>query len=171
MRLTLLALAALVLLPALASAQQLRPRFGVGFDAVLTPPSQDVVPEGFGIGLRARAAIPVNADLSFAGGVGVVGFVLSGQDDARYLLNPQVSAILTLPRAKWAGYLLGGFGGMIPLSNDGINPDEGGFTIHAGIGWALPLNETSLYVEVDPSLVIGGSSTTIVFPVRAGVIF
>lgn len=171
MRLLLPALIALVLFPALASAQNLRPRFGAGFDAVVTPPGQDVVPEGFGIGLRARAAIPVNADLSFAAGLGVIGFVLSGQDEARYLLNPQISGILTLPRARWAGYFLGGFGGMIPLSNDVISPDEGGFTIHAGIGWALPLNETSLYVEIDPSLVIGENSTTVALPVRVGVIF
>ena len=171
MRLPILALTTLVLFPALAAAQDLQPRFGAGFDAVLAPPGQDVVPEGFGIGLRARAAIPVNADLSFAAGVGIVGFVLSGQDDARYLLNPQISGILTLPRARWAGYFIGGFGGMIPLSNDPPNLVEGGFTVHGGIGWALPLSETSLYVEIDPSLVIGESSTTVVLPLRAGVIF
>lgn len=171
MRLPLLALAALVLFPAPASAQAVRPRFGAGFDLVATPPGQEVVPEGLGIGVRARAAIPVNADLSFGADVGVIGFVLSGQDEARYILNPQISGILTLPRARWAGYLLGGFGGMIPLSNDPINPIDGGFTIHAGIGWALPLNETSLYIEVDPSLIIGENSTTVALPLRAGVIF
>ncbi len=171
MRLLISALATLVLLPTLASAQGPRPRFGAGFDLVATPPGQDVVPEGLGIGIRTRAAIPVNADLSFAAGVGVIGFVLSGQDEARYLLNPQVSGILTLPRARWAGYLLGGFGGMIVLSNDPISPLDGGFTIHAGIGWALPLNETSLYIEIDPSLIIGENSTTVALPLRAGVIF
>ena len=171
MRLPFCALAALVLLATPVFAQNLQPRFGAGFDAVVTPPGQDVVPEGFGIGLRGRVAVPVNADLSFAAGMGIIGFVLSGQDDARYVLNPQVSGILTLPRARWAGYFLGGFGGMILLSNDDIMPDEGGFTIHGGIGWALPLNETSLYVEIDPSLVIGENSTTVVLPVRGGVIF
>jgi len=171
MRLPILALAALVFVPTLASAQSLQPRFGAGFDAVLAPPGQDVVPEGFGIGLRTRVAIPVNVDLSVAAGVGIIGFVLSGQDEARYLLNPQVSGILTLPRARWAGYFLGGFGGMIPLSNDPIIPLDGGFTIHAGIGWVRPLSETSLYVEINPSLVIGENATTVVLPARVGVIF
>ncbi|HYE96237.1 MAG TPA: hypothetical protein VD962_08510 [Rubricoccaceae bacterium] len=164
--LPLFALAFALVVP--ARAQRVDPRFGVGLDFTLAPPGQDIVPEGLGVGFRARVAVPVNADLSFAGDVGAIGFVLRGQDDAAYALNPQLSAILTLPRARWARYLLGGFGGIVPLSDEDVN---GAPTIHAGIGWALPLRDTSLYFEVDPSLVIGETETTVLLPFRTGVIF
>ena len=153
------------------SSAQRSVRLGVGFDAVAGLPSQDVVPEGFGIGIRGRAAVPVNADLSFAGGAGIIGFVLGGEDDATYVFNPQISAILTIPRARWATYILGGFGGFIPLSEDAFGNPEGGWAIHGGMGWALPLRETSMYIEVDPSLVVGSEETTLVIPARIGVIF
>ncbi len=167
----LLALALLSCLCAAPVSAQggLNPRFGVGFDALLSVASGDVLDDGFGLGVRGRASFPVNADFSFAVGAGFAGFLLGGRDDATYLFNPQVSGVLTLPRSpRWARYLIGGFGGYFPL---GDSSKDGGPAIHLGLGWAQPLNETSLYVEVDPSIVIGETRTAVVVAARVGVIF
>ncbi len=164
---TLLLLVAVVALslPVAAQRYSVDPRFGFGFDAVVVPPGQDMLPEGLGLGIRGRVAVPVNRDLSVAGGVGVAGFVFQGQDDASYVFTPQLSVILTLPRRDSARYLLGGFGGVIPSEG------SGGPSLHLGVGWAFPLHDTSLYVEVDPALVVGSRETTVVIPLRVGVIF
>lgn len=166
-------LLALLAFPLDATAQRgVNPRFGIGFEAMGVPPGQDIVPEGLGLGLRARVAFPLNRDLSIAIGSGFDGFVLKGQDDASYVANPQLSFILTLPRhGRSARYLLGGAGGFIPLGGSSFDDPDGGPALHLGIGWAFPLNETSLYVELDPSLVIGTNETTVVVPARVGVIF
>ena len=149
--------------------QGIQPRFGAGFDALLSVASGDVLDSGLGLGVRGRASFPVNADLSVAVGAGFAGFVFGGRDDATYLFNPQVSGIVTLPRSPdWARYLIGGFGGFFPLGN---SEAEGGPSLHLGLGWARPLNESSLYVEFDPALIIGESRTALVAAVRVGVIF
>src|SRR5690554_4031027 len=97
---TLLLLVAVVALslPVAAQRYSVDPRFGFGFDAVVVPPGQDMLPEGLGLGIRGRVAVPVNRDLSVADGVGVAGFVFQKQDDASYVFTPQLSVILTLPR-------------------------------------------------------------------------
>ncbi|WP_412067724.1 hypothetical protein [Rubrivirga sp. IMCC43871] len=166
----LLVLAAAVLLgsvPALAQRfGDAPPRIGVGFDVATAITNQSLIPDGPSIGLRARAALPVNADLSLAASLGVGAHLFEGAGEARYVANPQASIIVTLPGRGAARYLMGGFGGMVPLSGGG-----GGLTLHAGYGWAIPLTETSLFVEVNPSLVIGERETTPVLAVRTGVIF
>lgn len=124
---------------------------------------------GLGLGVRGRASFPVNADFSVAIGAGFAGFLLGGRDDASYLFNPQISGIVTIPRTEnWARYVIGGLGGYFPL---GGTTAEGGPALHFGLGWARPLNETSLYVEIDPALVIGESRTALVAAARVGVIF
>ncbi|MEL7169398.1 MAG: hypothetical protein AAGN64_08620, partial [Bacteroidota bacterium] len=146
-------------------------RFGAGFDALLTPPSQDIVTEGLGVGGRFRMAFPLNADLSFAAGAGVFGYVFKGRDDAAYLFNPQLSVIVTTTRgsANRYRYLMGGIGYFAALTAG--TDAEGGPALHFGLGWATPLNDTSLYFEVDPALIIGEENTTFAVPVRVGVIF
>lgn len=166
MRLLVLLLALLTVVPCVDAQRPIQPRFGFGFDAIGIPPGQDMLPEGLGIGLRGRVSVPVNRDLSVAASLGVAGFVFRGRDDATYVYTPQVSAILTLPRRRSARYLMGGFGGAIPSSGG-----DGGPYIHLGAGWAFPLNDTSLYFEIDPALVVGASETTVVIPARIGVIF
>ena len=166
---TLVLLACLFAAPASAQRGGLNPRFGAGFDALLSLASGNVLDDGFGLGVRGRASFPVNADFSVAVGAGFAGFLLGGRDDANYLFNPQVSGIVTLPRSpQWARYLIGGFGGYFPL---GDSQAEGGPALHLGLGWVRPLNESSLYVEIDPALVIGETRTALIVPARVGVIF
>jgi hypothetical protein len=144
---------------------ELNPRFGLGFEALFVPPGQGEVQSGLGLGIRGRASLPVNADLSFAADFGFAGFLFSGRDDASYAVNPQASAILTIPRLGRTRYLMAGMGGYFPSTGGG------GPTIHGGVGWVTPLTETSLFVEVNPALVIGRTRTSVVIPVRVGVIF
>lgn len=147
------------------SAQTVAPRFGVGFDLMGAIPGQDLVPDGVALGLRGRVALPVNADLSIAGSLGLAANLFEGRADTDYILNPQASLIVTLPGRSSARYVLGGFGGFLPFNGGG------GPSLHAGIGWAVPLNETSIYFEFDPSLVVGSEETGVVISARTGVIF
>ena len=161
-------LLALLLVPA-ASAQRygpIEPRIGVGFDVATAVLGQDIIPDGPSLGLRGRVALPVNADVSVAGSLGIGAHLFEGADDARYVLNPQASVIVTLPSRGSARYVLGGFGGFLPLSGGG-----GGPSLHVGYGWAIPLTETSLFAEINPSLVVGEREAAPVIAVRTGVIF
>lgn len=156
---------AFLLVGDVALAQQAqRPNFGVGFNAVLSST------EGLGVGIRGRAAWPVNADLSLAVGTGFTGFVLEGRDEATYLFDPQVSVIVTMnqngPRTP---YFLGGVGAAIPV-NDKTNADSGP-TLHFGIGWVQGLRDTILFYEVDPTMLVGETEISFVIPFRIGVIF
>lgn len=165
-----LAAALLVLAAALpgreALAQASPPRYGVGFDVTAALPGQDLIPSGPAVGIRGRVALPVNADLSVAADIGLLANLFQGRQDARYVLNPQTSVIVTIPSRNAVRYVLGGFGGFLPLEGGG-----GGPTLHAGVGTAIPLRDTSLYFEFDPSLLIGQSETTAVIAGRVGVIF
>ncbi|MEM1054034.1 MAG: hypothetical protein AAGI52_00800 [Bacteroidota bacterium] len=160
MRLFLACLAVLLTAPA-AFSQAAPVRLGVGLDVVAIPLRAGDVDPGLGLGLRGRAALPINADLSAAGSLGITAN-LAGS--AVLTAAPQVSMIVTLPNRS--SYVLGGFGGFVPLSGGG-----GGPTVHAGFGVAVPLSETSIYFEVDPAIVVGSSETTFVIPGRVGVIF
>ena len=148
------------------------PRFGVAFNGLL------IVPGGLGVGVRGRAAVPVNADLSVALDLGVnaMGVLLGGRDGADYVLDPQVSLVVNLPGMSVGGqrftYLLAGIGGYFPTGTNADGTDlKGGPTIHAGLGWVVPLNETSVFYEVNPALIIADSRTSFAIPVRIGLIF
>ncbi len=149
-----------------AEAQQMRPRFGLGFNTTLT------TAEGvLGLGLRGRASAPVNADLSFAVDLGVTGFILGGRDDATYVFDPQVSAIVTLDsRQQRTPYIIGGIGAYVPFGNDS-NDEDGGPTLHGGFGWVQALQNTTLFYEIDPALISGKSAIALVLPFRIGIIF
>lgn len=149
-----------------ASAQRRAsaPRFGLGANLMLS------TADGLGLGFRGRASAPVNADLSLAADLGFTAFVLEGRRNGSYVFDPQASAIITLPSSgSQLAYILAGVGAYIPTGNE----DEGksGPTLHAGIGWVRQLNETSLYYEIDPALVVGETAVYIAIPVRLGVIF
>lgn len=168
--LTLCLLTLGVLAPHARAQSDLQPRYGAGFEAGIFLGNERVVRDGFGLGIRARASFPVNADLSVSADAGVIGFVLSGRDGALYLFNPQVGGILTFPALGPSRYLIAGLGWQIPFS-DAQALAQGGPTIHGGMGWVVPLRESSLYIEFNPALVIGESKTSLSIPVRIGVIF
>lgn len=173
MRLSLLLSAVLLLAlaipapPAQAQSADFQPRFGAGFDGTLVLGSRDVVRNGMALGARGRISFPVNADLSLAADAGFSGYLLGGRADASYAFMPQLSAILTFPALGQARYVIGGVGWHAPLGGADV---QGGPTLHGGLGWILPLRETSLYVEVNPSFVIGETGSGLTIPLRIGVI-
>jgi hypothetical protein len=150
-------------MPPRADAQLSRARFGMGLNTLL---SSD---DGLGIGFRGRVSSPVNSDLSFAADLGITGFVLEGRDEAVYVIDPQVSAIVTLQGVQQAPYVLAGVGGYFVASDHGSAKE--GPSIHVGVGWVRALRETLLFYEIDPALVIGDNSVAVAIPFRIGVIF
>jgi hypothetical protein len=160
---TLLLTGSLIQPAADASAQPSSTRFGVGFNGLLS------TTDGLGLGIRSRISAPVNADLSFAVDLGLTGFILQGRDDASYVFDPQVSAIVTLPgRPDRTPYILGGVGAYVSFQ-DGDN--EGGPTLHGGFGYVQALSETTIFYEINPALIIGQESVALALPFRIGVIF
>lgn len=160
-------LAALVLMAAFASsdaAGQPAPRFGVGLNSMLS------TADGFGLGFRGRASAPVNRDLSIGIDVGFTGFVLNGRRNADYVFDPQLSAIISLPqRDDQAAYILFGLGGYVPVGRN-TEDQQNGPTIHLGLGWVHALQETSLFYEINPALIIGERSIDLAIPLRIGII-
>ena len=149
-----------------AAAQELRPRFGLGFNTTLTT-AKGVL----GLGLRGRVSAPVNPDLSFGVDLGLTGFILAGRDDASYVFDPQISAIVTLDsRQQRTPYIIGGLGAYVPFG-EGRNDGESGPTLHGGFGWVQALQSTTLFYEVDPALIIGETAVDLVLPFRVGIIF
>lgn len=160
-------LPAFVLMAAVAPedvAAQPTPRFGVGFNSMLS------TADGFGLGFRGRASAPVNRDLSIGIDVGFTGFVLNGRRNADYVFDPQLSAIINLPqRNDQAAYILFGLGGYVPVGRN-TDDQQNGPTIHLGLGWVHALQETSLFYEVNPALIIGERSVGLAIPLRIGII-
>ena len=139
-----------------------RPRFGVGFNSFVS--TQD----GFGPGIRFRVSSPINQDLSIGVGSGFTGFVLGGREDASYAFDPQISLIVTRTDTPTQGtYFLGGFGAYLPIDTGSASAP----TIHAGAGRVWLLQETSLFAEFNPALVIGEESAHGLFSFRFGIIF
>ncbi len=149
--------------PEPAHAQLANARLGIGLNTML---SSD---DGLGIGFRGRMAAPINSDLSFAFDAGLTGFVFDGRRNATWIIDPQVSLIVTLEGQQRAPYLLTGVGGYIPVGED--NGTEGGPAIHAGVGWVKLLRESTLFYEIIPALVVGENSVSVSIPFRIGIIF
>lgn len=160
-----------------STAQRTRPqqesiltdaRFGIGLNTVLS------VNNGFGIGFRGRVSSPVNADFSLAIGMGFTGFVLQGRDQAVFVFDPQLSGIITLPERRnfqspALVYLLAGVGAFVPLTES--SSEDGGPSIHFGIGRVQSLTESSFFYEINPAVVIGSQKVEFILPFRVGIIF
>ncbi len=153
-------------------AQATRPRFGFGFNALVS------TADGPGIGLRGRIAAPINRDLSLGLDIGATGFVLEGRRDATWVFDPQASAIITMPgRGGRALYYLTGVGAYLPINPDSDNdpynddPSSAGPTVHGGVGWVQRLTETTIFYEFNPAVVIAEEHLHVIFPFRAGLIF
>ena len=162
-RIALIVLVLSLTLPRLhAVAQTNSPKVGIGFEAVLQ--SED----GLGLGFRARLSKPLTWDLSLAVDLGISGFILEGQDDASYVIDPQLSLIVTFPNLERTTYLLGGFGVYAPFGPS--DHSDGGPTIHLGVGRATPLRESTLYYEIDPAIIIQSEEIALSIPFRIGII-
>lgn len=150
-------------LPGSVQAQNDQSRFGLGFHLLGSTASEYAGP-----GLHFRASTALNKDVSLALGSGLTGFIFQGRDDAAFALDPQLSAIVSFSTANAQNlYVLGGAGAYVPFGN--INT-ESGPTFNLGIGRAWLLQESSLYFEFNPGLLVGEKKTHFVLPLRLGVI-
>lgn len=149
--------------------QDLSPRVGFGPELLVNANDEELSEKNAALGFRLRASKPLNTDVSAAVDLGLLGFFVQGQQSADYSLNPQISLIVTLPGRSWAPYVMGGVGGLFPVSG----PADGGvaMTVHGGYGWARLLSDVSVYMEIDPALVLRQEATRLLIPLRAGLIF
>ena len=146
-----------------AEAQERDSRFGLGLQTLWSTASGDIGP-----GFHFRASTPLNPDVSLAVGSGFTGFIFRGRDDSAFALDPQVSTIVSFStKANQTTYALGGIGAYVPF---GDTNTESGPTFNLGLGRAWLLQESSLFVEFNPGFLIGEESTTLVLPVRVGII-
>jgi hypothetical protein len=144
-----------------AAAQVEEARIGVGLNTMVS------TADGLGIGIRGRASVPVNADVSAAADLGLTGFVLNGRRNADYILDPQFSAIVMLPISPTeANYVLFGLGAYLSVGGD----SGGGPTVHLGLGRVRALQESSFYYEINPALMIGQDHVHLMIPLRIGII-
>lgn len=149
----------------LLGAAQAQPsaRFGLGAQVLASTADNNVGP-----GFRFRVSTPVNEDVSLAVGSGLTGYIFRGRDDAAFALDPQVSAIVSFStNGAETTYVLGGGGAYVPF---GATSANSGPTFHLGAGRAWLLQESSLYVEFNPGFLVGEERTTLVLPLRIGVI-
>lgn len=153
-----------VMAAGLSQAQPLQPRYGLGFNTMLSSV------DGVGIGLGGRLSVPVNTDLSIGADLGFTGFIFTGRRDATWVFMPQLSAIITLlPEGRGATYILAGIGAYAPVSNQ--DESEAGPTLNLGIGRVRVLRETTIFYEINPALIVGLDAVNLALPIRAGIIF
>jgi hypothetical protein len=150
--------------PALpAQAQDDQSRFGLGLQLLGSTAGDNVGP-----GLHFRASTPLNSDVSLAVGSGLTGFIFRGRDDSAFALDPQVSAIVSFSTANaQSTYVLGGAGAYVPF---GDTDTDSGPTFNVGLGRAWLLQDSSLFFEFTPGVLVGAETTTLVVPLRVGVI-
>jgi hypothetical protein len=143
-------------------AQNSRFVYGLGTGVVVN------TDDGFGFGFRGRVSTPASADLSFAGDLGVSAYFLNGRKNSAFALEPQLSAIVTMPGNQSAIYFMTGFGAYV--SSGGSGGDHNGPTLHIGVGGAKPLNDGTLFYEINPAVIIKKDSIGLSLPVRVGII-
>lgn len=144
-------------------AQDKDSRFGLGVHVLGSTANGNVGP-----GLHFRASTPLNADVSLALGSGLTGFIFGGRDDAAFAFDPQVSAIVSFSQTSTqTSYVLGGAGAYVPF---GDTDTDSGPTFNLGLGRAWLLEQSSFFFEFSPGFLVGERSTTLVLPLRVGVI-
>lgn len=154
----------LALFAAPSAQAQTQPRYGVGLQLMGT-----TVDDNIGPGVRFRTSVPLTQDVSFGIGTGLTGYVFNGRENASYAFDPQGSLIVTLPGSgPQRAYVFGGGGAYVPF---GETDAPSGPTIHAGLGKVWLLNQSSFFLEFDPALFIGKETTSVILPIRAGIIF
>lgn len=157
--------ALVLLLGTVGSVQaQEQPRYGVGLQLMGT-----TVDDNIGPGVRFRTSVPLTPDVSLGLGTGLTGYIFEGRSNASYAFDPQASLIVTLPGSgPERSYVFGGGGAYVPFGDTNA---PSGPTLHAGIGKVWLLNQSSFFLEFDPALFIGKTSTNLILPIRAGIIF
>ncbi|MEM6335682.1 MAG: hypothetical protein AAF752_03895 [Bacteroidota bacterium] len=148
------------------STAQSRPvRVGVGLDGVVNVFDEQVSDKTLALGIRGRFSWGYNEQLSFVLGAGLAGFFLDGTNNADYLLNPQASVVIKLAESDRNPYIITGLGAYYATEDWQQN-----FALHFGYGWVYPMSNSAAYFEIDPALIIRAEDTSVIVPVRVGII-
>lgn len=146
-------------------AQGPQMRLGFGLSSVAGTGDQFV-----GVGVDSRLTWILNQDLSIGANANFINYILKGRDDAAYFFHPSVSTIVTLNSTSTTSpYVIVGLGMNIPLAGD-ADSFESGPSLHAGLGWVFSLQASSLYLELNPSLIVARSAVGLQIPARVGII-
>lgn len=130
------------------------------------------VVESVGPGLHLRTSFAMNKDLSLAVGGTFTGFLFEGQGRAGYAFDPELTLIVTMPDpSNSSPYFLGGAGGHFPIGADRYEGVGTGPTFHLGLGKVWQQGATSLYIELAPTLFFRQERTSVLLPLRGGIIF
>jgi len=122
-----------------------------------------------GPGYFVQGSFPIAQQVSFVAGTAGTGYVLQGGDEATYILDGELSALVTFPsRSKSADYLMAGGGVRIPFRSESLDI---GPTVHVGLGRLWSLRESTLFVELRPTLYVREAHADFALPIRGGVIF
>jgi hypothetical protein len=149
------------------AGQPMATRFGFGVGAVVNPSNPDVSDDDLGIDFRARLSQPISERVSFAVGLGTFMFS-DAQQEAEFVLNPQVMLIATLDGVRRFPYIVAGVGAVLPVDQD----RTGQLAIHAAYGWAWPFgSRASVFAEINPMLAFAKEKVALMVPVRLGLIF
>ncbi len=162
-------LAALFLWNPEIKAQALSTQLGISTELMVNPFSEEITEGKFGVGLRGRVGFGLNEDLALGMGLGVSSFIFDGSNNAEFIFNPQLSLIIALPGYDRFPYVLGGIGGV--LRTGGELSSRSFFAFHLGYGIAIPLSESTFFIESNPSFAIQSEKVSLLFPFRVGVIF
>jgi len=120
-------------------------------------------------GFHLDAQLPITGGFSLVGGAGLSAFLLEGRTNGTYTFDPELTLKVTLPsRSKGATTVFGGAGYHIPF---GPVIEGGGPTVHLGVGRIWTLRESTLFVDLVPTVVVHEQSIGVLMPLRAGVVF
>lgn len=156
------ALALLLLTTGIVRGQALRGRVSLQMHG-------SSIQKTLGPGVQLDAQLPITGGLSIVGGGGFSAFLLNGRRSGTYTFDPQLTLKVTLPsRSKGATTIFGGGGYHVPF---GTEARGNGPTAHLGVGRIWALRESTLFVELVPTLVIREEATSLLMPLRAGVVF
>ncbi len=148
------------------AAQDASTRFGLGAGVVINPSNREVSDDDLGVDLRGRISLPVSEAVSVAADIGT--FIFSHNDRTEFVLNPQVSLIVTLGGTRRFPYFMAGAGAVLPAEQD----KESQLEVHVGYGWAWPFGtRMSAFVEIDPLVAFRQEGIAVMVPVRGGFIF
>ncbi len=120
-------------------------------------------------GFHLDAQLPIVDGFSIVGGGGISAFLLEGRRRGTYTFDPELTLKVTLPsRSKGATTVFGGAGYHVAF---GPNPKGSGPTVHLGLGRIWTLRESTLFVDLVPTVVVQKETVAVLLPLRAGVVF
>jgi len=127
------------------------------------------IEKSFAPGVHLDAKMHVGGQYSIIAGTGVATYVLEGRRSGTYTFDPTLTLHVTRPsRSLGANTFSLGGGYHYSSGNRGIGWAP---SAHLGIGRLWTLRESTLFVDLRPTVVIRKEGSSMRLPLRAGVVF